>query len=108
MNSEELKFNYDVLRANNHRLTADNARLTAELSAERERNRWIPVSDDDMPYIEDGELVSKPMLIRVKDSTILTATYDGDKWQTYPFTDYFIDPSNITHWRPLPAPPEVK
>jgi len=61
--------------------------------------RWIPVSER-LPERDTAVLVHTDM-----DGTH-AASFDGEEW----FCDYggaWLFP-NVTHWMPLPEPPEVK
>lgn len=94
----------DIIR----RMKAEHAlnKRIAELEAER---RWIPVSER-LP--EDGVAVLVAFTENPKDIDILTAKYykhyagfggldnwwNIEGWHT----------GNVTHWMPLPEPPEVK
>ena len=71
-------------------LEAENARLTAELTALREQVRWIPVSER-LPE-KDGAYIGW-------DGTL----YVGFTWDER-FSVMF--PNTVTHWMPLPLPPE--
>ena len=65
------------------------------LKAQLEAQRWIPVGER-LPEIEDDVLVF--------DGTVNIGSFDSDgRW--YDFEMMSI--SGVTHWRPLPAPPEV-
>ena len=85
-------------------ISAENARLRAELDAERERNRWIPVSEK-LPEDEENVLVN---ITEVDGSPVIDFGYytPGNNafegWQT----NYFMAFGKVTHWRPLPEPPE--
>ena len=71
--------------------------LRAELAAIRESARWIPVEEDVPADCED------------------VLVWNGEPRQGWLDTDsgWFKDSSgnrlyNVTHWRPMPAPPEVE
>jgi hypothetical protein len=94
------------------KLTADNARLTAELAELRDRTRWIPVSER-LPE-NTGEVFIKA--IGMKRPELGSYVYQGDEvfdiyckpcfyaWRAGDWTDKVI----VTHWMPLPEPPEDK
>ena len=80
--------------------------LRAELDAERERNRWIPV-EERLPEDNRNVLVC---ITEVDGSPVIDFGYyiPGDNvyegWQT----NYFMAFGKVTHWREMPAPPEAK
>ena len=76
----------------------------ASNAQERERNRWIPVSEK-LPEDEENVLVN---ITEVDGSPVIDFGYytPGNNafegWQT----NYFMAFGKVTHWRPLPEPPE--
>lgn len=90
--------------------------ICAELLQRRQADRWIPV-EERLP--EEGEYVS--VLFGKDEKTIgswfteteteeyETIGFEYKQWEVWNFGDnkfrYVDDPP--THWRPLPAPPEV-
>lgn len=65
----------------------------AELEAER---RWVEFSER-LP--ED----SSSILIRYLHGEVVVGFWDGDDWHDHDG----VAPSHVTHWMPLPKPPEV-
>ena len=83
-----------------------NARI-AELEAER---RWIPVSER-LPELGSPILFYDSILERINKGTCTAKNSDNTNlhWFTDDDLFYFGDRSEyITHWMPLPNPPEVK
>ena len=74
------------------------AELEAEIARLREAQRWIPVSDSkslndlDLYLVTDGEIVS--------------VGFYTAKWGTWTSPDDLRLPFNVTHWMPLPEPPQ--
>lgn len=68
--------------------------LRAELAALKEQMRWIPVSER-LP--EDDTSV----LIFIENETYYAAFAYGVFWE---ISDFALE--GVTHWRPLPTPPE--
>ena len=72
--------------------------LQAEIERLREAQRWIPVSDSkslndlDLYLVTDGEIVS--------------VGFYTTKWGTWTSADDLLLPFNVTHWMPLPEPPQ--
>ena len=76
------------------------AELEAELEQYRERERWIPVSER-LPKAGDEVLI---LIMAIKGEPARTAAdrHRGARgW--YNWEDKYV-----THWRPLPLPPEEK
>ena len=79
----------------------------AELEAER---RWIPVSER-LPELGSPILFYDSILERINKGTCTAKNSDNTNlhWFTDDDLFYFGDRSEyITHWMPLPNPPEVK
>jgi len=87
-----------LLRDENKTLRTENARLTAELAELRERTRWIPVSDglpeDSGRYICAIRYNEEPKKMWVEQRF----------WNIFGWDMYT---SIVTHWMPLPEPPEA-
>ena len=88
----------------NKSLKAENARL-------REATRWIPVGER-LPEIGE-ENDSADVLIYELDGFIYSGYLherpdDGDKCWVYDNSGSGVFDGAITHWCPLPQPPEVK
>jgi len=72
--------------------------LQAEIARLREAQRWIPVGDSkslndlDLYLVTDGEIVS--------------VGFYTTKWGTWTSADDLLLPFNVTHWMPLPQPPQ--
>ena len=83
------------------------ARLTAELSAERERNRWVMLDENHTPpfrmpvQVVTGDGI-ETMKLWVCSIDIPPSEYVwADRTETQLIR-------GVTHWRPLPALPEVE
>jgi len=89
---------YEKVEAYISEVQAENTRLRAELDAERERNRWIPVGERPK---KDGEY-----LVSDKWMTVFEADYDSSIGFIYEDCngDRFKN-MTITHWRLKPEPP---
>lgn len=75
------------------------AELKAELQQAREANRWIPVGER-LPEIHDVVLIAVRNRSQAREG-YLTEKNEWRVWGgVYP---YF---TAVTHWRPLPTPPE--
>lgn len=83
------------LRAQNEQLR-EAAALVAKESAELLEQRWIPVTERLPDQCVD-------ILVCYRDKHILMGTARCDDWIEEDFED-----GEITHWMPLPEPPEVK
>ena len=91
------RLSFDALRAENERLTAEVARL-------REANRWIPVTER-LPDL-GGSMSSGQVFVTIAPYTVVCqASYSAltERWY-YANGERII--SDVTHWRPLPEPPE--
>ena len=81
----------------------------AELEAER---RWIPVSEGLPEYYQADEYgfsLSQVVLIRDKNNCVFWAEFDGNNWRNTNSNDnVWMSKDNVTHWMPLPTPPEKK
>ena len=87
------------------RLTARCARYAEEIAVAQERTRWIPVTER-LPEVwrndENAELVN--YMIYSPDFGVDIGNYHAKakKWLCMAL------PCTVTHWRPLPEPPEVE
>ena len=82
---------------------AENARLTAELEELRERTRWIPCKEK-MPEVDKrveffGGFEQTTYIGYYREHTTQWESENGGFWHGKNF-------SFITHWMPLPEPPE--
>ena len=73
------------------------ASLEAEVEALKAERRWIPVSER-LP--EEGEEV----VVAVEGGFVYPDTFDCVSEGIL----HFYDSCNVTHWMPLPEPPEVE
>ena len=95
----------EKLRGQNKQLR-EAAALVAKESAELLERRWIPVTER-LPDYDDLVLViasGKPKENITLDEAVELATLYSDNWclETWPeWTG-----ANVTHWMPLPEPPE--
>jgi hypothetical protein len=84
-------------------LREENANLTARIAELEEKQRWRVVADGELPEVyrdEDGEFI--PFLVCENDKGCpYRALYDGLNWGDGMFV------ADVTHWMPLPEPPEV-
>lgn len=87
------------------RLTARCARYAEEIAVAQERTRWIPVTER-LPEVwrndENAELVN--YMIYSPDFGVDIGNYHAKakKWLCMAL------PCTVTHWMPLPEPPEVE
>ena len=122
---EEISPTKRVLRETKDALRAEIAKLRSEL--EREKNKWIPVS---IPPEDDGTLQQEHCYSKFTGnyyevvSCYFLCRIEYDEAIYYDIFCYHFDTGNwipkyqdgvpsdiqkyITHWRPLPAPPEVE
>lgn len=96
----------DELRESNAesiKLGAELAQTRTELAALREENRWIPCAErlPEEGNANDEKLVYDPY------NGVYTAYYRGAWWANRDTERCGIEYDNVTHWRPLPAGPEV-
>lgn len=76
------------------RLTARCARYAEEIAVAQERTRWIPVTERLPDQCMD-------ILVVYRDGHILMGTAMCDDW-----IEEDLEDGKITHWMPLPEPPE--
>ncbi len=78
--------------------------LESRIAELEEKQRWRVVADGELPEVyrdEDGDFI--PFLVCEGDGDYpFTARYDGINWRAGIFVP------DITHWMPLPTPPEVQ
>ena len=95
---------------------ADYEALKAENAALKEANRWIPVSErlPEKPpdYFKDGHwwMVSgEDFIVADSDGKVYEAhwTYGCSHQNYFWYVNSLTPLTNITHWRPLPEPPEA-
>ena len=86
----------DMAASEIERLTNRCARYAEEIAVLQERTRWVPVEE----RLPDQCL---DVLVRYRDKHILMGTAECDDWIDEDFEDGLI-----THWMPLPEPPEVE
>lgn len=95
-------------------LLSENVRLRAELDAERERNRWIPVGER-LPE-NNTEVLLLAHVRSFEDWTkrrtrIFLGSHNNKTWicdgdMIFNGVNRIYDYASVTHWRPLPEPPE--
>ena len=77
--------------------------LNKRIAEFEEKQRWRVVADGELPEVyrdEDGEFI--PFLVCENDKGCpYRALYDGLNWGDGMFV------ADVTHWMPLPEPPEV-
>ena len=73
-------------------------KLETELAALREANRWIPVGERLPDEYEDVLVVYAES---VREAYMVLDSDAGPQWHG---NDWVL--LNVTHWRPMPAPPE--
>ena len=97
---ERLENKLTDAEACNARLVEQVEDLTAELVALRERTRWIPVSE----RLPDH----KQSVLAVANREVTNTYYDVNfrKWSKSKY--YWFPEGEVTHWMPLPEPPEVE
>lgn len=80
-------------------LRSEVARLTAEVERLREADRWIPVGEKEIPDKDGRYLIAYQY--KNGDRFVREAHVYQGKW------DFNFDfQEAITHWRPLPPPPQ--
>ena len=80
-------------------LQAQLAERDKEIERLRKAQRWIPVSER-LPEI-DKEYGDVDVLVYTDEGIIEATTYDKDDgWGLW------VEAGEVTHWMPLPAPPE--
>ena len=89
---------YEKMKARGRYLEEENARL-------RDAARWIPV-EERLPEREKGGRFSIDVSVVTVGRRVTKAycNIENRRWID-PETEEYID---ITHWRPLPEPPEVE
>ena len=77
-------------------------RLSAENAELREAQRWIPTSER-LPISNKPVQVYMPKLYMSVQTGFYDRYYgeDDDEWY-----EHWVAPSEVTHWKPLPKPPE--
>lgn len=96
----------EKLRGQNKQLR-EAAALVAKESAELLERRWIPVTER-LPDYDDLVLViasGKPKENITLDEAVELATLYSDGWCLETWAEW--TGANVTHWMPLPEPPEV-
>lgn len=88
------------------KLTARCARYAEEIAVAQERTRWIPVTER-LPEATDGDYVLA--CVTWKDAHIdyqnaVVMAFVSEKGLVDVEMDCVLD--GVTHWMPLPAPPE--
>lgn len=64
------------------------------------QNKWIPVGIR-LPILDEEYIVCGDI------GTVSTLTWSGGKWKSDIYPDRIIDQKKITHWQPLPEPPNT-
>lgn len=93
----------------NAELVIENTRLEKELEELKEQNMWVPVSER-LPE-KDGRSEIYCLVKTINNGVRLHPYSEYHKcWDTEDGDDYFCDAvgGKITHWRPLPSPPDNK
>lgn len=107
---ERLIMTNDVLETDNYNLEMNLTHITEELERLREKSRWISV-EEKLPDYNDHSYHPIAHNCFCRDihnnygfAIFYTPSTDrSDPWIT---TDGDLDTVLITHWMPLPAPPE--
>ena len=97
----------EKLRAQNEQLREAAALVTKE-SAELLERRWIPV-EERLPELDELVLViasGKPKENITLDNAVELATLYSDGWCLEMWPEW--TGATVTHWMPLPEPPEVE
>ena len=84
------------------------ARLEAEVERLREAQRWIPVSEGLPEADKDYKCVSINVLMFDNNSACAIEgwyNFSDGEWHNYLTNEKFLQ---VTHWMPLPEPPEVE
>ena len=76
------------------------ARLTAEVEALKDAARWIPVSER-LPEVKQLVMVA----VKHAQSAKYAQLTVNNTWRTWGGEYVF---SSVTHWQPLPQPPEAE
>jgi uncharacterized protein YdcH (DUF465 family) len=93
---------YNALSAQYHESVAEKVKLEAEIDRLREAQRWVPVSER-LPKTEKPVQVYMPKLYMSVQTGFYTKYYGEDDGEWY---EHWVASGDVTHWRPLPAPPE--
>ena len=88
-------------------LKSENAILRAELTEMREANRWIAVNEKLPPFELEVEIYRSKRYgkERYTHGALVDDSFDGLLWYAG-YGGVEIDFEDVTHWRPLPEPPE--
>ena len=73
-----------------------------EIERLREAQRWIPVTER-LPKTEKPVQVYMPKLYMSVQTGFYTKYYGEDDGEWY---EHWVASGDVTHWRPLPEPPE--
>ena len=99
---------YQCAKRETERLRGILAEQNARLNQYEAENRWIPVGER-LPGDADGEVLviasGKPHENITLDGAYMLATYSRPEgWILDEYPEW--ECANVTHWRPLPEPPE--
>ena len=98
---EDLELRLDVYNGNMYDVVVlENERLRSELAALREQVRWIPVSER-LPEDYESVLIFTGAIITYGFHNSNIPQWAGDG--IFYHSDWY---NQVTHWMPLPQPPE--
>lgn len=82
----------------------ENIKLKEEFAKYRGKNRWIPVTERLPPISEEVIVCTYTDMIRIWSLERYHPTVADVIWERE--DGYYEDASEVTHWMPLPHPPE--
>ena len=96
------------LRAELAAVKAERDRYLTRACVAENRARWVPVGERLPDFGDDGANTVDVWADGKRIPDCFRSGYD-DGWGWYQRDDWCeLDGMDVTHWRPLPAPPEVK